>query len=39
MFPCSDNHIHRPRFKNKANQIDRRHQDILNAWQSGRLFS
>lgn len=38
MFPCLDDHIRRPQFKNKVNQFDQRQQDILNTWQSGRSF-
>lgn len=36
MFPWPDNHVRRPRFKNKMSRIDQRQQDILNTWQSGR---
>lgn len=36
MFPWPDDHVRRPRFKNKANRFDQRQQDILNTWQSGR---
>lgn len=35
MFPWPDNHIRKPRFKNKVNQFDQKKQDILNTWQSG----
>lgn len=36
MFPWPDDHVRRPRFKNKVNRFDQRQQDILNTWQSGR---
>lgn len=36
MFPWPDDHLSRPRFKNKGKRFDQRQQDILNTWQSGR---
>jgi hypothetical protein len=36
MFPWPDDHVCRPRFKNKGNRFDQRQQDILNTWESGR---
>lgn len=36
MFPCPDDRICRPQFKNKGNRFDQIQQDILNTWESGR---
>ncbi|CAI6351169.1 unnamed protein product [Macrosiphum euphorbiae] len=34
MFPCPEDRVCRPQFKNKGNRFDQRQQDILNTWQS-----